>query len=74
MLGPSAHTDTFARENLPPEGSWPDLLLDGFDYPDTLNAGFELTDAMVDKGYGDNENGGAIVGHGSGGMIRLRAA
>lgn len=61
MLGPSAHTDTFARENLPPEGSWPDLLLDGFDYPETLNAAYELTDAMVAKGFGDNV---ALIGNG----------
>ncbi|WP_273071289.1 hypothetical protein [Thioclava marina] len=26
------------------------------------------------KSYNEAENGGAIVGHGSGGMIRLRAA
>ena len=61
MLGPSAHTDTFARENLPPEGSWPELLLDGFDYPETLNAAYELTDAMVAKGFGDNV---ALIGNG----------
>ena len=47
MLGPSAHTDTFTRDNLPPMEQWPDLLLDGFDYPVTLNAAVEFTDAMV---------------------------
>ena len=45
MLGPSAHLDTFARDRLPPPDEWPDLLLDGFDYPEYLNAGVELTDA-----------------------------
>ena len=35
MLGPSAHVDTFTRDNLPPRDQWPDFLLDGFDYPDT---------------------------------------
>ena len=44
MLGPSAHLDTFARDNLPPPDQWPDFLLDGFDYPEYLNAGVELTD------------------------------
>lgn len=57
----SAHNDTFARDNLPPLDQWPDLLLDGFDYPETLNAGVELTDAMVDRGFGDNT---ALIGNG----------
>ena len=61
MLRPSGHEDTFARDNLPPEDSWPDLLLDGFDYPDRLNIGVELTDAMVARGFGDNT---ALIGNG----------
>ncbi len=61
MLGQSAHTDTFARDHLPPADQWPDFLLDGFDYPDLLNAGYELTDAMVAKGFGDNV---ALIGNG----------
>ncbi|MEW9918499.1 AMP-binding protein [Marimonas sp. MJW-29] len=61
MLGPSAHVDTFARDNLPDESLWPDLLLDGFDYPDRLNVGVELTDKMVEKGFGDHT---ALIGNG----------
>jgi 2-aminobenzoate-CoA ligase len=61
MLGPTAHTDTFSREGLPPRDQWPDFLLDGFDYPDHLNAGVELTDAMVAKGFGDHT---ALIGNG----------
>ncbi|WP_137700644.1 AMP-binding protein [Marimonas lutisalis] len=61
MLRPSAHEDSFARDNLPPPETWPDLLLDGFDYPDRLNAAVELTDAMVAKGFGDNT---ALIGNG----------
>jgi 2-aminobenzoate-CoA ligase len=61
MLSPSAHTDTFARDNLPSVDQWPEFQLDGFDYPETLNAGHELTDAMVDKGFGDNT---ALIGNG----------
>ncbi|MBL8577337.1 MAG: benzoate-CoA ligase family protein [Mesorhizobium sp.] len=61
MLGPSAHTDTFTRDNLPPEDQWPDFLLDGFDYPERLNAAVELTDRMVDRGFGDNT---ALIGNG----------
>ncbi|MBO6814854.1 MAG: AMP-binding protein [Rhizobiaceae bacterium] len=61
MLYPSAHEDSFARDNLPAEDTWPDLVLDGFNYPDKLNAGVELTDAMVAKGFGDHT---ALIGNG----------
>ena len=61
MLSYSSHTDTFARDSLPPLESWPEFLLDGFDYPDFLNVGTELTDAMVEKGFGDNT---ALIGNG----------
>ncbi|HSF93233.1 MAG TPA: AMP-binding protein, partial [Paracoccaceae bacterium] len=61
MMLPSAHTDTFARDHLPPMDQWPDLILDGFDYPAVLNAGVELTDAMVAKGFGDHT---ALIGNG----------
>jgi 2-aminobenzoate-CoA ligase len=36
-------------------------MLEGYDYPDTLNAGRELTDAMVEKGFGDYT---ALIGNG----------
>ncbi len=61
MLGPSAHKDTFARDNLPPPDLWPEISLEGFDYPEHLNASVELTDAMVGKGFGDNT---ALIGNG----------
>ena len=61
ILGPSAHTDTFTRDNLPPESEWPDFLLDGFQYPEVLNAAVELTDRMVERGFGDNT---ALIGNG----------
>jgi len=60
-LGPSAHLDTFTRDGLPPINQWPDCLLDGFSYPERLNVGVELTDAMVAKGFGDNT---ALIGNG----------
>lgn len=60
-MRPSAHTDTFTRDNLPPVDSWPDFLLEGFDYPDELNAAYELTDSMVTKGFGDHT---ALIGNG----------
>jgi 2-aminobenzoate-CoA ligase len=61
MLGPSAHSDPFARENLPPSDQWPEFLLEGFDYPEYLNAAVELTDRMVERGFGDHT---ALIGHG----------
>ncbi len=62
-LGPSAHIDTFARDNLPAFDQWPDLLLDRpeFHYPERLNAAVELTDRMVEKGFGDHT---ALIGNG----------
>ena len=60
-LGPTAHSDTFTRDNLPPSDQWPDLLLDRFPYPDQLNAAVELTDRMVARGLGDHI---ALIGNG----------
>jgi 2-aminobenzoate-CoA ligase len=62
-LGPSAHVDTFSRDNLPPADQWPDIRLDRpeFQYPERLNAGVELTDRMVEKGFGDQT---ALIGNG----------
>ena len=61
MLGPSGHEDSFARDNLPSADQWPDLLLDGYDYPEWLNAGTELCDALVAQGHGDRT---ALIGNG----------
>lgn len=60
-LGPSAHVDTFARDNLPPADLWPDFDLTEFPYPDHINAGVELTDKLVEQGLGDNI---ALIGNG----------
>jgi len=62
-LGPSAHVDTFARDKLPPAELWPDLLIDRpeFQYPVRLNVGVELTDRLVEKGFGDHT---ALIGNG----------
>jgi 2-aminobenzoate-CoA ligase len=61
MLGLTTHTDTFCRDNLPPLDSQPAYLLDRFAYPETLNAAVELTDRMVERGFGDRV---ALVGQG----------
>ncbi|AUH33797.1 AMP-binding protein [Paracoccus tegillarcae] len=60
-LGPSGHQDSFTRDNLPPADQWPEIVLSGFDYPDWLNVGAELTDHMVERGFGDRT---ALIGNG----------
>jgi 2-aminobenzoate-CoA ligase len=60
-LGPSGHTDSYVRDRLPPADEWPELPLDGYDYPEWMNAGVELTDRMVEKGFGDHV---ALIGNG----------
>ncbi len=60
-LGPSAHSDTFCRDNLPPFDQWPELPQSGFDYSDYLNCAVELTDRLVEKGFGDRT---ALIGNG----------
>src|SRR5882757_4348691 len=62
-LGPSAHVDTFTRDNLPPFEHWPELRLDRpeFQYPEYLNAAVELTDRNVERGFGDRI---ALIGNG----------
>ena len=57
----SAHTDSFARNNLPPQDAWPDIDLSNFDYGPQLNAAVELTDEMVARGFGDHV---ALIGNG----------
>jgi len=50
-LSPSAHADTFCRDNLPPDGLWPDLefTLPELQYPERINAAAELLDATAEK-------------------------
>ena len=54
-MEPSAHVDTFARDNLPPQDQWPVLLLDHPDvsYPKRFNCATELLDATIAKGHGE---------------------
>lgn len=61
MLGPSAHTDTFTRDRLPPAHLLPDFLPGVLDYPEHLNAAVELTDRMVERGFGGRT---ALIGNG----------
>ena len=50
-LSRSAHADSFCRDHLPPPESWPEFLfeLPELQYPDRLNCGVELLDAVIDE-------------------------
>jgi 2-aminobenzoate-CoA ligase len=61
ILGPTGHVDGFARANLPPAELWPEIDLGPHSYPERLNVGVELTDAMVARGFGDRP---ALIGQG----------
>ena len=60
-MEPTAHVDTFVRDRLPPAAAQPIFLLDGFAYPARLNAAVELTDRMVERGFGSRT---ALIGNG----------
>ncbi len=53
-MGGTAHIDTFARDNLPPRGQWPELLfeLPELRYPERLNCASELLDRAIERGWG----------------------
>ena len=52
---PSAHVDTFARDNLPPREHWPEFRfqLPELQYPERMNCAAILLDDMVKAGHGD---------------------
>jgi 2-aminobenzoate-CoA ligase len=54
-MTPSAHLDTFARDNLPPRAQWPDFVfgLPELNYPDRMNCVTELLDRWIASGDGD---------------------
>ena len=49
QLSPSAHTDTFCRDNLPAAADWPEFrfTLPALAYPDRLNCAAELLEATI---------------------------
>ncbi|MFL9962566.1 AMP-binding protein [Paraburkholderia sediminicola] len=55
-MEPSAHVDTFARDNLPPQDQWPVFLLDNPDlaYPARLNCATELLERTIEAGHRDH--------------------
>jgi 2-aminobenzoate-CoA ligase len=54
---PTAHTDSFARDHLPPRELWPELRYDTLPelaaYPPRLNCAAELLDRAVAEGHGE---------------------
>src|SRR5687768_2759371 len=52
---PSAHVDTFARDNLPPREASPEFIFDRpeLQYPDRLNCATALLDEALAKGWGE---------------------
>jgi 2-aminobenzoate-CoA ligase len=57
----SGHVDTFSRDNLPPKHQWPELNVNQYAYSQQLNVAVELTDNMVERGFGDHV---ALIGNG----------
>jgi 2-aminobenzoate-CoA ligase len=53
-MTPSAHLDSFARDNLPPRAQWPDFLfeLPELKYPDRMNCTVDLLDRWIATGAG----------------------
>jgi len=51
---PSAHIDTFARDNLPPQSQWPQFRFDlpELRYPDRVNCAGEFLDRWVTEAHG----------------------
>ena len=54
-MTPSAHVDTFARDNLPPRAQWPDFLftLPELNYPERMNCVVDLLDRWIAAGHGE---------------------
>jgi len=52
---PSAHVDTFARDNLPPAAEWPEFCftLPELRYPDRFNCAVELLDRWIERSHGE---------------------
>lgn len=62
-MNPSAHLDTFARDNLPPQDQWPALVFDlpELQFPPRMNIAWELLDRWVETGQGERP---CLVGQG----------
>ena len=63
-LSPSAHVDTFCRDNLPARETWPQFLFEvpEVQYPHRLNVASVLLGDVIDAGGADRRCIGAPVG------------
>ncbi|WP_256839612.1 AMP-binding protein [Ornithinimicrobium faecis] len=63
-LSPSAHVDTYCRDNLPARETWPEFHFDvpEVHYPDRLNVASVLLDDVIDSGGADRRCIGAPDG------------
>ncbi len=54
-MNPSAHVDTFTRDNLPPHDQWPELIFESpeFVFPDQINCASLLVDNKLADGRED---------------------
>jgi 2-aminobenzoate-CoA ligase len=71
----TAHTDTFARDNLPPRKDWPELVFDlpELRYPERMNCAVELLDGALAKGWRDRVAIRAADGHCTYGQLLAQA-
>ncbi len=60
---PSAHVDTFARDRLPREDTWPEFLFESksVQYPALLNCASELLEVHIKAGRGHSRAVGMLV-------------
>lgn len=54
-MADTAHVDTFARDNLPPQDQWPEFIFNRpeLQYPERLNCAAAFLDRWVEAGKGD---------------------
>lgn len=54
-MNKTSHLDTFARDNLPPQELWPEMIFEipEVQYPARINCGAELLDTWIARGWGD---------------------
>ena len=54
-MADTAHVDTFARDNLPPQDQWPTFMFNRpeLQYPERLNCAVAFLDRWVEEGRGD---------------------
>ncbi|MFJ4776848.1 AMP-binding protein [Streptomyces sp. NPDC088762] len=74
-LSPSAHTDPFCRDRLPPSAQWPELHFDlpELGYPDRLNCAGRLLDDAVERWGPDRPCLLTPAGRWTYGELQLRA-